>query len=83
MHKEKKSRGHKVIVLLLLSVILLLSAIACALSLRLYRRSDPILAGLWRMELDLTESASAGATLWLHGARLSRKLEPERGRSES
>ncbi len=75
MHKEKKSRGHKVIVLLLLSVILLLSAIACALSLRLFWRSDPILAGLWRMELDLTESASAGATLWLHGARLSEQVD--------
>ena len=45
MHKEKKSRGHKIIVLLLLSVILLLSAIACALSLRLYKRSDPVLTG--------------------------------------
>lgn len=75
MHKEKKSRGHKIIVLLLLSVILLLSAIACALSLRLYRRSDPILNGHWRMDLNLTETASAGANLWLHGARLSEQVD--------
>ena len=75
MHKEKKSRGHKIIVLLLLSVILLLSAIACALSLRLYRRSDPALAGHWRMELNLTDSAYAGASLWLNGARLSDRVD--------
>lgn len=75
MHKEKKSRGHKIIVLLLLSVILLLAAIACALSLRLYRRSDPALAGHWQMELDLTDSACAGAGLWLHDARLSEQVD--------
>ena len=75
MHKEKKSRGHKIIVLLLLSVILLLSAIACALSLRLYRRSDPALAGHWRMELNPVDSACAGASLWLSGARLSDRVD--------
>ncbi|MBR6838974.1 MAG: hypothetical protein IKM82_00105 [Oscillospiraceae bacterium] len=75
MHKEKKSRGHKIIVLLLLSVILLLSAIACALSLRLYRRSDPALAGHWRMELNPADSACAGASLWLSGARLSDRVD--------
>lgn len=75
MHKEKKSRGHKIIVLLLLSVILLLAAIACALSLRLYKRSDPALAGHWRMELNLTGTASARANLWLHGARLAEQVD--------
>lgn len=74
MHKEKKSRGHRIIVLLLLSVILLLSAIACALSLRLYKRGDPALAGHWRMELDLTDSACGEAALWLNGARLSDRV---------
>ena len=75
MHKEKKSRGHKIIVLLLLSVILLLTAIACALSLRLYKRSDPALAGHWQMELNMTDTASARANLWLHGARLAGQVD--------
>ena len=75
MHKEKKSRGHKIIVLLLLSVILLLAAIACALSLRLYKRSDPALAGHWQTELNLTDTASARANLWLHGARLAGQVD--------
>ena len=75
MHKEKKRRGHKIIVLLLLSVILLLSAIACALSLRLYKRSAPALTGRWRMELNLTDSACAEASLWLNGARLSDRVD--------
>ena len=75
MHKVKKSRAHKIIVLLLLSVILLLSAIACALSLRLYNRSNPDLAGHWQMELKLTDSACAGAELWLSGARLSDRVD--------
>lgn len=70
MHKEKKGRGHRLIVLLLLSVIVLLSAIACGLSLRLYRRSDPKLAGRWQMELDMTDSACARANAWLQAARL-------------
>ena len=98
MHKEKKSRGHKIIVLLLLSVILLLAAIACALSLRLYKRSDPALAGHWQTELNLTDTAArrktrrAGGRRGQHadtvGTRRSapergRELEPERGRSES
>lgn len=77
MRKEKKSRGHKLIVLLLLFVILLLSAIACALSLRLYRRSDPTLAGHWQMELVLTDSASARANLWLRAAALGDQVNAE------
>lgn len=75
MHKEKKSRGHKVIILLLLFVILLLSAIACGLSLRLYRRSDPMLAGLWRMELDMTDTACARANAWLQTADLGDQVD--------
>lgn len=77
MQKEKKNRGHKVIVLLLLSVILLLSAIACALSLRLYKRSDPALAGQWVTELDLTERAAGRANLWLRAARLGERVDAE------
>ena len=75
MHKEKKGRGHKLIVLLLLSVILLLSAIACGLSLRLYRRSDPALAGCWKMELDLRETAAARANTWLQAAALGTRVD--------
>ena len=75
MPKEKKGRGHKLIVLLLLSVILLLSAIACALSLRLYRRSDPSLAGQWRMELELTDIACARANAWLGAAELGGQVD--------
>lgn len=77
MAKEKKSRGHKLIVLLLLFVILLLSAISCALSLRLYKRSDPSLAGHWQMELMLTDSASARAKLWLNAAALGDQVDVE------
>lgn len=77
MAKEKKSRGHKLIVLLLLFVILLLSAISCALSLRLYKRSDPSLAGHWQMELMLTDSASARAKLWLNAAALGDQVAVE------
>ena len=75
MHKEKRGRGHKLIVLLLLFVILLLSAIACGLSLRLYRRSDPTLAGHWKMELTLTETACARADTWLQAAQLGRQID--------
>ena len=75
MHKEKKSRGHKLIVLLLLFVILLLSAIACGLSLQLYRRSDPALAGHWRMELNMTETAAARANVWLQSAALGARVD--------
>lgn len=77
MAKEKKSRGHKLIVLLLLFVILLLSAISCALSLRLYKRSDPSLAGHWQMELVLTDIASSRAKLWLHAAALGDQINVE------
>lgn len=77
MAKEKKSRGHKLIVLLLLFVILLLAAISCALSLRLYKRSDPSLAGHWQMELVLTDNASARANLWLHAAALGDQVYAE------
>ena len=77
MAKEKKSRGHKLIVLLLLFVILLLSAISCALSLRLYKRSDPSLAGHWQMELVLTDSALSRAKLWLHAATLGDQINVE------
>ena len=77
MAKEKKSRGHKLIVLLLLFVILLLAAISCALSLRLYKRSDPALAGRWQMELVLTDNASARANLWLHAAALGDQVYAE------
>jgi hypothetical protein len=77
MAKEKKSRGHKLIVLLLLFVILLLSAISCALSLRLYKRSDPSLAGHWQMELMLTDSASARAKLCLNAAALGDQVDVE------
>lgn len=77
MAKEKKSRGHKLIVLLLLFVILLLSAISCALSLRLYKRSDPSLAGHWQMELVLTDSALSRAKLWLHAAALGDQINVE------
>jgi hypothetical protein len=77
MAKEKKSRGHKLIVLLLLFVILLLAAISCALSLRLYKRSDPALAGRWQMELMLADSASARAKLWLNAAALGDQVDVE------
>jgi len=77
MAKEKKSRGHKLIVLLLFFVILLLSAISCALSLRLYKRSDPSLAGHWQMELVLTDSALSRAKLWLHAAALGDQINVE------
>lgn len=75
MRKERKSRGHKLIVLLLLFVILLLSAIACGLSLRLYRRSDPMLAGHWRMELSLSDIACAQANSWLRAAELGDQVD--------
>lgn len=75
MHKVKRNRAHKLIVLLLLFVILLLAAIACALSLRLYRRSDPALAGRWQMELELTDAACARANAWLAAAKLGDSID--------
>ena len=75
MQKEKKSRGHKLVVLLLLFIILLLSAIACALSLQLYRRSDPALAGHWQMELDMTDAACVRANAWLGAAALGGRVD--------
>ena len=68
MRKEKKRRGHTLIVMLLLAIILLLAAISCALSLRLYKRSDPNLSGRWQMELDVTDQACMRANAWLHEA---------------
>lgn len=77
MRKEKSAagRGHRLIVLLLLFVILLLAAIACGLSLRLYRRSDPTLAGRWRMEVDVTDSARMRANAWLQAAKSGDQID--------
>ena len=68
-------RGHKVIVILLLLVILLLAAISCGLALRLYRRSDPLLVGNWRMQADYTDLARERANAWLREARLGEQTD--------
>jgi len=68
--KNGAGRGHKLIVLLLLLVILLLAAISCGLALRLWRRSDPVVVGNWRMQLDLTDLARERANAWLRAAAL-------------
>lgn len=73
MSKEK-SRGHKILVILLLFVILALAAISCVLALRLTRRGDSSLSGRWRMKADLTETARSRADSWLRRAALGDQI---------
>ena len=68
-------RGHKLVVLLLLLVVFLLAAISCALALRVYRGPNTSPAGLWRMNVDLTETARARANGWLQKAELGDRTD--------
>ena len=73
MSKEK-SRGHRILVILLLFVILALAAISCVLALRLTRRGDSSLSGRWRMKAELTETARSRADSWLRRAALGDQI---------
>ena len=73
--KSGAGRGHRVIVILLLLVILLLAAISCGLALRLWRRSDPVVVGSWRMQADLTLLARERANAWLRAAALGEQTD--------
>ena len=67
-------RGHRVIVILLLLVILALAVIAGLLALKLSRREDPRLAGVWQMRADLTETARTRADTWLQRAAMGEQV---------
>ena len=73
--REKKRRGHGALVIVLLLVILALAAIACLLALRLYGRADTGLAGSWRMQADLSETARSRANAWLKQAALGEQVD--------
>ena len=75
MKKRGRARGHRLVVLLLLAVCLALAAISCLLALRLYARTDPLLAGNWRMRVDLTEGVRMRANAWLREAELGDRVD--------
>ena len=75
MKKRGRARGHRLGVLLLLAVCLVLAAISCLLALRLYARTDPLLAGNWRMRVDLTEGVRMRANAWLREAELGDRVD--------
>ena len=71
---KKQSRGHRIIVILLLLVILALAVIAGLLALKLSRREDPRLTGLWQMRAELTDTARSRADTWLQRAALGEQV---------
>ena len=71
---KKQSRGHRIIVILLLLVILALAVIAGLLALKLSRREDPRLTGVWQMRAELTDTARSRADTWLQRAALGEQV---------
>ena len=71
---KKQSRGHRIIVILLLLVILALAVIAGLLALKLSRREDPRLTGMWQMRAELTDTARSRADTWLQRAALGEQV---------
>lgn len=67
--------GHRGIVLFLLVIVVLLAALSCVLTLRLWRRSDPSLAGSWQMQLNLRDTARERANAWLRAAALGELVD--------
>ncbi len=78
MSNVKRKNGSRIIVILLLAVTLLLAVISCFLALRLYRRSDPLLPGRWRMQIDYTELVRQRANVWLCNAQLGDQFDTGR-----
>ena len=71
---KKQSRGHRIIVILLLLVILALAVIAGLLALKLSRREDTRLTGVWQMRAELTDTARSRADTWLQRAALGEQV---------
>ena len=71
---KKQSRGHRIIVILLLLVILALAVIAGLLALKLSRREDTRLTGMWQMRAELTDTARSRADTWLQRAALGEQV---------
>ena len=67
-------RGHRVIVILLLLVILALAVIAGLLAMKLSRHEDPGLAGDWKMRAELTDMARTRADTWLQRAAMGEQV---------
>lgn len=71
---KKQSRGRRIIVILLLLVILALAVIAGLLALKLSRREDTRLTGVWQMRAELTDTARTRADTWLQRAALGEQV---------
>lgn len=72
---KRENRAHKAVVILLLVVIFLLAGLSCWMALRLFRTEETSPAGVWRTELDLTETARTAANAWLREAELGEQID--------
>lgn len=71
---KQHRRGQRVIVILLLLVILALAVIAGLLAMKLNRRADPRVTGVWQMRAELTDTARARADTWLQRAAMGEQV---------
>lgn len=67
-------RGGRAVVILLLLVILALAVISGLLALKLSRREEPRLAGVWQMRAELTDTARTRADTWLQRAAMGEQV---------
>ena len=74
-NRRRAHRGQRVIVIVLMVVTLLMAALSCTLALLMYRRTNPMLTGTWRMRVDLAETARVRANAWLQSAALGDRVD--------